>query len=221
MKQLYEDLWVSSPELTANQSEPQMMMHGFLLQHLRGNLLISSAENLSDYQDIEGLGGVIRHYLTHWHEAGSAARLLQSRFNSALYCHNRALGAISPWVEADDTFNQAEVHCGSFHIVPTPGHTPGSTSYLYASPHGKIYLFVGDTIMLSHQGWVTVRVAESNEADMKNSIEFYRALRPDVVLMGTTTGNQAAWQEVTIRQWLSLLDEAENSSLDLRQQMME
>ncbi|KGT95973.1 hypothetical protein NG99_00980 [Erwinia typographi] len=220
MKQLYEDLWVSTPELPAAQGEPELMMHGFLLRHLRGNLLISRVESLSDHQAIEDLGGVIRHYLTHWHEAGPGAQLLQSRFNSALYCHNRALGPISPWVEADDTFSQAEVHCGSFHVVPTPGHTPGSTSYLYASPHGKTYLFVGDTIMLTSEGWVTVLVPESNEADLKKSIEFYRALRPDVVLMGTTAG-QLAWQEVTMRQWLSLLDEAENSPLDLRQRLLE
>lgn len=218
MKQLYEDLWVSTPEFPASEHEPELMMHGFLLQLTRGNLLISRVENLNDHQAIEDLGGIIRHYLTHSHEAGPGARLLQTRFNAALYCHNKALGAISPYVEADDTFNQAELHCGSFHVVPTPGHTPGSTSYLYASPFGKTYLFVGDTITMSHDRWVTVLVPESNEADLKKSIEFYRALRPDVVLMGTTAGH-LSWQEVTMREWLALLDEAESSPLDLRQRL--
>lgn len=220
MKQLYDDLWISTPEFPADNPEPQQMMHGFLLQHPRGNLLISRVESLDDHDVIAGLGGIIRHYFTHWHEAGPGARLLQQRFNSALYCHTRALGAISPFVEADDTFNQAEVHCGSFHVVPTPGHTPGSTSYLYASPFGKTYLFVGDTITLHHDRWVTVLVPESNEAELKQTLEFYRALRPDVVLMGTTTGH-LSWQEVDVREWLALLDEAESTPLDLRAKLLQ
>lgn len=216
MKQLYEDLWVSTPEFPENEQNPALMMHGYLLQHSRGNLLISRTEQPEDHQTIADSGGIIRHYLTHWHEAGPGTRLLQQRFNSALYCHNRALGPISPYVEPDDTFTQAELHCGSFHIVPTPGHTPDSTTYLYASPFGKTYLFVGDTLSLYGESWVTLLVSDSNEADLRKSLEFYRALRPDVVLMTTTSGHKA-WQEVDTRQWLSLLDEAENAPLDLRQ----
>lgn len=72
MKQLYEDLWISTPEFPAGEEEPELMMHGFLLQHLRGNLLISRVENPEDHQVIADRGGIIRHYLTHWHEAGPA-----------------------------------------------------------------------------------------------------------------------------------------------------
>lgn len=216
MMQLYEDLWVSTPEHPADAAEPAPMMHGFLLRHLRGNILISRVEDPADHQAIEQLGGMIRHYLTHWHEAGPALTLLQQRFNAALYCHTKALGAVSLFAEPDDTFSHAEVHCGSFHVVPTPGHTPGSTSYLYASPFGKTYLFVGDTLSRYHDKWVTVRGAESNEADLRQSLDFYRALRPDVILMSTTSGH-LAWQDVDLPQWLALLDEAENAPLSLPQ----
>lgn len=216
MMQLYEDLWLSSPELPAEDTETAQIRHGFLLRHLRGNILISRVEHPGDHQAIDDLGGMIRHYLTHWHEAGPALNQLQQRFNSALYCHNKALGAVSLFAEPDDTFTQAEVHCGSLHVVPTPGHTPGSTSYLYASPYGKTYLFVGDTITLHHDRWVTARVEDSNEADLRQTLEFYRALRPDVVLMSSASGH-LCWQEVDLPQWLALLDEAENSPLDLRQ----
>lgn len=218
MKQLYEDLWISTPEYPASNEPSALMMHGFLLKHIRGNLLISRVEHPEDHQVIADQGGIIRHYLTHWHEASPATRWLQQRFNSALYCHARALGHVSHFAEADATFNAAEVHCGSFHVVPTPGHTPGSTSYLYASPYGKTYLFVGDTVTLSHGRWVTVLVDESNETELQHTLAFYRALRPDVVLMGTTAGH-LAWQEVDVRQWLALLDEAENHVLDLRQSL--
>ncbi|WP_067703332.1 MULTISPECIES: MBL fold metallo-hydrolase [unclassified Erwinia] len=220
MKQLYEDLWVSTPELSACETESEWMMHGFLLQHERGNMLISRVENADDHQTIAGLGGIIRHYLSGWQEAGPGARQLQQRFNSALYCHTRALGPVSAFVEADDTFNLAEVHCGSFHLVPTPGHTPGSTTYLYASPFGKTYLFVGGTLVRDGNRWVTLQLPESNEADLHKSLEFYRALRPDVVLMSVTRGHPG-WCEVTVREWLALLDEAEHQPRDCRQRVIE
>ncbi|OON41464.1 hypothetical protein BTJ39_05770 [Izhakiella australiensis] len=216
MMQLYEDLWVSIPqELTEGAVTPPLMMHGFLLKHARGNILISRMENPIDHQAIEEAGGIFRHYLTHWHEAGPALPLLQQRFNAALYCHNKALGAVTHFAEPDDTFSQAEVHCGSFHVVPTPGHTPGSTSYLYASPNGKTYLFVGDTLTLYDGRWVTMLGEDSNEADLHQSLDFYRALRPDVLLLSTTSGD-VPWQEVDLPRWLAILDEAENSPLDLR-----
>lgn len=214
MKQLYDDLWISTNEVSHNKDEPQLMMHGFFLQHLRGNILISCVEDIGDHHAIAERGGIIRHYLTHWHEAGPATRQLQQRFSNALYCHIYALGHVSHYAEPDATFNCAQVHCGSFHVVPTPGHTPGSTSYLYASPYGKTYLFVGDTVTLSHNRWVTVRTAESNKRALQQTLNFYRALRPDVVLMSTTVGHQG-WQEVEVQQWLALLDEAENNTVDL------
>ncbi|PIJ49223.1 hypothetical protein BL250_16015 [Erwinia sp. OLTSP20] len=216
MMQIYEDLWVSTPEvLTENTAIPPQVMHGFLLKHLRGNILISRMENPLDHQAIDEAGGIFRHYLTHWHEAGPALPLLQQRFNAALYCHNKALGAVTRVAEPDDTFSEAEVHCGSFHVVPTPGHTPGSTSYLYASPGGITYLFVGDTLTLYNGQWVTMLTDDSNTASLQQSLDFYRALRPNVLLLTTTSGEQA-WQEVDLPRWLAIIDEAENTPLDLR-----
>ncbi len=139
--------------------------------------------------------GVIRHYLTHWHESAPGAAVIQKRFSSALYCHSRSLGQISRFVEPDDTFTQQETHFGDFHLLPTPGHTPGSCSYLYHSPQGPTYLFVGDTLTRDHDRWVTVLVADSNPAELAASLELYRSLRPDVVLMSTTRGH-LSWQRL-------------------------
>lgn len=215
MKPLYEDLWISTPEFPAADLQPELMMHGFLLRHPRGNLLISRVEHPQDHTALADLGGVMRHYLTHWHEAAPGALTIQQRFNNPLYCHVRSLGQVSRIVEPDATFSTQESHFGDFHILPSPGHTPGSCSYYYHSPYGKRYLFVGDTLTQDNSGWRTLIVAESNRLDLQNTLAHYRSLQPDVVLMSSTRGH-LSWQEVNPQQWQQAIAEAERSPLDVR-----
>ncbi|MBP2171046.1 glyoxylase-like metal-dependent hydrolase (beta-lactamase superfamily II) [Erwinia toletana] len=215
MKPLYEDLWISTPEFPAAETEPELMMHGFMLKHPRGNLLIARVEHPEDHQALADLGGVMRHYLTHWHEAAPGALAIQQRFNSALYCHTRALGPVSLVLEPDATLNTMESHFGDFHILPSPGHTPGCCSFFYHSPYGRSYLFVGDTLTQDKGRWITVTVADSNAADLQQTLAHYRTLQPDVVLMSTTRGH-LSWQEVTREQWQDAINQAEQSPLDMR-----
>lgn len=215
MKPLYEDLWISTPEFPAAEQHPELMLHGFMLRHPRGNLLISRVEHSQDHEALADLGGVMRHYLTHWHEAAPGAVAIQNRFNSALYCHIRSVGPVSRVLEPDGTFSAIESHFGDFHILPSPGHTPGSCSFFYHSPYGKSYLFVGDTLTQDKGRWRTAMVAESNPADLQRTLANYRALQPDVVLMSGTRGH-LCWREVNASQWQQAIDEAERSPLDLR-----
>ena len=219
MKPLYEDLWISTPEFPAEETVSDVMMHGFMLRHPRGNLLIGRVEHPLDHEFLNDAGGVIRHYFTHAHEAAAGAIAIQQRFSSALYCHSRSLGAVSLIIEPDETFTQQETHFGDFHLLPTPGHTPGSSSFLYHSPLGSTYLFVGDTLTCDYNRWISVLVPESNPLELQQSLELYRTLRPDVVLMSTTRGH-LSWAKVDLQSWLAAIDEAEQSPLDLRQQQL-
>lgn len=216
MKPLYDDLWISTPEFPVEETVHDLMMHGFMLRHPRGNLLIGRVENLLDHEVMADAGGIIRHYLTHWHEAAPGAQIIQQRFNNALYCHARAIGPVSQVLEPDDVFTSEEVHFGDFHLLPTPGHTPGNCTFLYVSPFGGTYLFVGDTVTRFQDRWVTVLVPDSNLSELRQTLEYYRTLRPDVILMSTTRGH-LSWQQVTLPEWLAALDEAEQSPLDLRE----
>ena len=58
----------------------------------------------------------------------------------------------------------------------------------YHSPLGQTYLFVGDTLTRDYHRWISVLVPDSN-AELQQSLELYRSLRPDVVLMSTTRGH--------------------------------
>jgi hypothetical protein len=61
-------LYASPPQ--ALSFAPSTHVRAFLLQRPQGNLLIYSAGTVADEaRAIEGLGGISRHYLNHWHEA--------------------------------------------------------------------------------------------------------------------------------------------------------
>ena len=46
-------------------------------------------------------------------------------------------------------------------IIHTPGHTDGSICFFYRSPHGKSYLFSGDTIFQWDGEWSTLVLPQS------------------------------------------------------------
>lgn len=50
-------------------------------------------------------------------------------------------------------------------VIPTPGHTPGSTCYLVPGVNGQSYLFTGDTIMLgADDNWFAGYIPPISEA---------------------------------------------------------
>jgi glyoxylase-like metal-dependent hydrolase (beta-lactamase superfamily II) len=54
------------------------------------------------------------------------------------------------------SFWDRQMLLGDIEAIPTPGHTVGSACYQYRSPHGKNYLFTGDTIWPARGSWISV-----------------------------------------------------------------
>lgn len=215
MKQLYPDLWISKPDFPNKTEEPTLMMHGFLLRHPKGNLLISRIEADSDIETIKGFGGATRHYITHWHEASASINKIRLKLKSQFWCHELAAPEVSLFAIPDKTFSEDTFHFEDFQIIHTPGHTPGSTIFLYKSLYGKTYLFIGDTICFMEGKWGIVIVDESNVEDLRDTFEVLHTLKPDVVLMGVTV-DELAYVEVTEASWIAALIEAAANPLDLR-----
>jgi hydroxyacylglutathione hydrolase len=112
----------------------------------------------------------------------------------------------------DHAFEAREVHLGDIGVILTPGHTPGSACFLYSSPHGKTYLFAGDTLFPSRGSWQAVVFEDGNKDAMKESLAMLRDTRPDVVLFGTSVADGAS-KEMSQAGWHAALDEAARSLL--------
>ena len=210
MRQLYPDLWVTEPEHPLPDRLPDLTMHAYLLVRADGNLLFSRSEHQADHLRIQELGGITRHYLTHWHEAAPGLARIKARFASEIVCHRLAEPIVRRFAPVDLTFDAREVHLGAIEVIPTPGHTAGSTCFLYRSPHGRRYLFAGDTIFPSRGSWEAIVFEDGNEADLRASLATLRLLEPDVVLFGAAVADEPH-RAMTLSEWHAAVDQAGRS----------
>jgi glyoxylase-like metal-dependent hydrolase (beta-lactamase superfamily II) len=66
-------------------------------------------------------------------------------------------------------------------VIPTPGHTPGATAYLWDSGKQRM-LFTGDTIFLDGGEWVAAVLESSDRGPYIESLELLRELDFDLLV---------------------------------------
>jgi glyoxylase-like metal-dependent hydrolase (beta-lactamase superfamily II) len=95
------------------------------------------------------------------------------------------------------------------HGQPTPGHTPGTYSYLYTNPDDALtYAFTGDTFTnFTVDRFETVlgfHSYDGNLADIKTTLDTLRDLSIDVLVPGLANGtiNAYRWTAIQRRQLL-------------------
>lgn len=203
MKQIYPDLWQTSPE---HPFGPQMSTHAYFLTRGTGNVLFYSSGHLHEHQHILKLGGIARQYLSHRDEAGPALVRIKQTFGSKLCCHKLEEEAIRAACPVDLTFENREFHLGDIEVIPTPGHTEGSACFMYKSSHGNTYLFTGDTIFPKDDSWGTY-VSNEHERTLKQSLELLGNLKPSVVISSASVG-PFSFKQVLPGEWQAIVNGA-------------
>jgi hydroxyacylglutathione hydrolase len=209
MKQIYPDLWVTDPERPLPEL-PDLMMYAYLLVRPTGNVLFCRSEHDADHRHIHDLGGLTHQYLTHWHEAAPGLARIKQMFGSKLVCHRLAETIVSKFSPVDITFETRDFHLGDIEVIPSPGHTPGSTCFRFKSPHGKTYLFAGDTIFPSRGTWQAVVFEDGNKSDLRQSLAMLRSVDPDVVLCGASVAD-IPFKAMSRAEWHAALGQAARS----------
>lgn len=207
MKQIFPDLWQTEPE----NPFPRLTTQAYLLMREHGNVLFYSSGRSEEHQRIKELGGITHQYLSHRDEVGPALFRIKEMFGSKLCCHRLEEEAVAKACPVDLTFEKREIHLGDIEVIPTPGHTDGSTCFQFTSPHGKVLLFVGDTLISRPDGtWGTIVTAKAggNPSDLADSLRLLRELNPDVLLAsGISTGSVPS-KELAPGEWHQVVDEA-------------
>jgi glyoxylase-like metal-dependent hydrolase (beta-lactamase superfamily II) len=182
-------LYASPPQ--ALSFAPSTHVRAFLLQRPQGNLLIYSAGTVADEaRAIEGLGGIARHYLNHWHEAafGGGDRVA-STFSAPLFCHESERQSVAETSIVAGTFSSRHMEGDDFEVIPIPGHTSGATAYLWASG-GHRCLFTGDSVYLREGEWVAAVLESSDRASYIESLELIREIDFDVLVPWAATAGR-------------------------------
>lgn len=203
MKQIFPDLW----QTTAEHPFAGLTTHAYLLVRDAGNVLFYSSGQAADYEQIKSAGGITHQLLSHRDEAGPPLARIKQMIGCQLCCHRLEEQAVSQWCAVDVLFQAREMFLGDIEVIPTPGHTDGSTCFHYPSPHGKTYLFTGDTLFPSRGAWGTYVIPGSggSESDLKNSLALLRNLAPDMVISSASVG-RIAFQEIMPGEWQAIVD---------------
>jgi len=208
MKQVQADVW----ETESYSPFPGLNTHAYLLTRPDGNVLFYNTGHVKEIEAMAKLGGVAWQYLSHEDELGDTLNTIAERFNSKLVGHVAERVAWSKVRAPDQTYDCRETHLGNIEVIPTPGHSPGSTCFLVASPEGKSYLFTGDTLFLGSDGrWEAGFIQsvheEKDRSVLADSLRLLRELRPDVVFGSAYTGERG-FVEVSDGRWSDSVDEA-------------
>ena len=207
MKQLEPDLWQTSRRMVTD----GVFTRAYLLTKPSGNLLIYNLgeDQDSDLDAIEELGGVSVQVLSHRDEASPALHKVRERFASRLAYHESDAVAIRDEADADLAIapGSNDPALTGVEILHTPGHTPGSVTLRYESPHGKTYLFTGDTIVPVSGGWAT-GVYPELESDASTLVETLAGLRDcsaDLLVSSAFVGETSV-VELTPDAWREAID---------------
>ena len=165
---------------------PSLEIRAFLLRREQGNLLVYSTGALdADAVPAEELGGVSRHYLNHRHEAA----FFSQPTPAPLFVHEAERDSVEKVARVRGTFSRRHTLDEDFEVIPTPGHTPGATAYLWDSGRHRI-LFTGDTIYLDDGEWVAAMLDSSDRSAYIQSLELIRELDFDVLVPWAATGGR-------------------------------
>jgi glyoxylase-like metal-dependent hydrolase (beta-lactamase superfamily II) len=157
---------------------PSLHIRAFLLRRDAGNVLIYSVAGLeADAEAIADLGGISRQYLNHGHEALFASDWV----TAPLFVHERDRHSVASRAHVRATFSRRHMLDDDLEVIPTPGHTPGATAYLWDSGQHR-FLFTGDTIYLKDEEWVAAVLGSSDRGPYLDSLELIRELDFDVLV---------------------------------------
>lgn len=215
MKQVFSDVWETATESPF----PGLTTHAYLLTRDDGNVLFYNTSHTDDIDAMTGLGGVAWQFLSHKDELGESLNTIRQRFGTKLGGHIREQKEFERFRTPDILFDQRQTLLGNIEVIPTPGHTPGSTCFLVESASGQRYLFTGDTIYRDADGgWKAGFIAAFSEREpLIATLEKLRQLEPDVVFSSAFAGD-AGFEAMAPGGWAERVQRAldELNALDQR-----
>lgn len=157
---------------------PKLLVRAFLIQRADGNLLVYNAPGLtSAASEIARLGGAVRQIINHGHEAMFGPQEIEA----PLFVHERDQPETARSMPVAGTFAQRQTIGDDFELIPTPGHTPGATAFLWDNGTHR-FLFTGDTLWMEHGQWSAVVLGSSDRTAYIESLALMRELDFDVLV---------------------------------------
>lgn len=174
---------------------PGLTTHAYLwTPPTGGNVLFYSPGDDAEFDALAHRGGIAHQYLSHQDEAGPMLGAIADRFGTVLHAPEGDLAAITEHAAPGVLLAGRTVDANGVEIIPTPGHTPGSTSFLVTGFDGARYLFTGDTLYRGADGrWNAGYIPGMSDGEtLLASLELLGGLEPDLVVSSAFAGDHGS-----------------------------
>ncbi|MGV0645312.1 MBL fold metallo-hydrolase [Mycolicibacterium sp. XJ879] len=189
---------------------PGLTTHAYLWRRTTGNVLFYNPATDAEFDALDALGGVSEQYLSHLDEAGPNLVGISERFGRRLHAPAAEVDDISKHDRVDVAVRAVRhVDDNDVEVLPTPGHSAGSTCYLVTGSGGEKYLFTGDTMFPTDAGtWSTFVVpGRGDPAAMRDSLKLLDSVSPDLVISSAFGGDEA-FETVDRARWSECVAQA-------------
>ncbi|HCY1636433.1 TPA: MBL fold metallo-hydrolase [Staphylococcus aureus] len=160
----------------------RFLFKSFILKRETGNIVIYHSEHLGDsQQDFASLGGVSKVLMNHDHESIGGSNQVEAPY----FIHENDVAALKHKISVQKQFSNRVMLDKDLEIILAPGHTPGTTLFLWDDGHHR-YLFTGDFICFEGKRWRTVILGSSDREKSIQSLEMVKELDFDVLVPWVT-----------------------------------
>jgi hypothetical protein len=162
------------------------MLRSFVLEREAGNVIVYNSPGVSTCAPtIRDMGGATRLLVNHEHEAMYG----KPDLDVPVFMHDRDRAATERSLPVTGVFGQRQMIDSDIEVIPTPGHTPGTTSYLRDNGEHR-FLFTGDFIWTEHGEWKAVLLDPGQRQAYIDSLAVVRELDFDALVpWGTMEGD--------------------------------
>lgn len=153
-----------------------VVVRAFLLERPQGNIIIYNAPGISEAAgEIRELGHPDRLFLNHHHEAMYGVPDL----DVPVWVHERDRARTD--MQIAGTFSERQKINDDLEIIPTPGHTPGTTMFLWDNGEHRI-LFPGDSLWVRGGEWQAVLLGDSDRSAYLESLALLKEVEFDILV---------------------------------------
>lgn len=165
--------------------QDDVLLRSFVLRRAQGTLVVYNSPGVSQAAEaIRALGAPARLLVNHVHEGMYGPPDLEV----PVWVPGSERAELARSLVVAGTFDGRQRVDDDLEVVPTPGHTAGTTCYLWDDGSHR-FLFSGDLLWLEHGEWRAVVLDPTLREDYLDSLALVRDLDFDVLVpWGATEG---------------------------------
>ncbi|WP_421879471.1 MBL fold metallo-hydrolase [Marinoscillum sp.] len=165
-----------------------VLVRSYLLVRPNGNIIIYNSLGIDQASDeIAKIGASVGLFMNHHHEA------MYGKPNLDLPIWINELDESKANLPITTTYSEEKIIGDDLKIIPTPGHTQGTTSFLWDNGQHR-FLFPGDSIWFQNGEWKAVVLGDSDRSAYLDSLETMKKLDFDFMMpWGVEKGSPAGY----------------------------